>query len=153
LTTHTSGITRFAAFEGRDVAVIGSGQSALEAAALLNEFGARPQLLARDESILWQTQVSQTRSLWRRIRSPISGLGARPQAWALTNFPGAMHSAPEKWRIDFTKTHLPPEGAWWLRNRVENRVPVHLGTSVTDAREVAGRVALRLRSRDTTEHQ
>src|SRR5262249_46501650 len=96
LTTHTSGITRFAAFEGRDVAVIGSGQSALEAAALLNEFGARPQLLARDESILWQTQVSQTRSLWRRIRSPISGLGAGPKAWALTNFPGAMHSAPEK---------------------------------------------------------
>lgn len=145
LVTHTSRIARFAAFEGRDIAVIGAGQSALEAAALLHEVGARPQLLARKDSILWQTRVSQLRSLWRRLRSPISGLGTGPKAWALTQFPGAMHRFPQAWRTRFVKNHLPPEGAWWLRERVENRVPIHNGTMVVEAREAAGRVVLRLR--------
>jgi FAD-dependent urate hydroxylase len=144
LATHTSGIARFDAFKGLDVAVIGAGQSALEAAALLNEAGARPQLLVRETSILWQNRVSLKRSLWRRLRSPISGLGTGPKAWGLTNFPGAMHRVPARWRTQFVKNHLPAEGAWWLRDRVENRLPVHFGATVVEAREAAGRVALGL---------
>jgi FAD-dependent urate hydroxylase len=145
LVTHTSGITSFAAFRGLDVAVIGAGQSALEAAALLHEAGARPQLLVRESSILWQTRVSLKRSLWRRLRSPISGLGTGPKAWVLTHFPGAMHLAPAKWRTRFVKKHLPAEGAWWLRDRVENKIPVQFETTVVEGREIAGRVALGLR--------
>ena len=75
LVSHTSKIIKFAGFRGQDVAVIGGGQSALEAAALLHEVGARPHLVVRKELIYWQTRVSQARSLWRRMRSPISGLG------------------------------------------------------------------------------
>lgn len=146
LLTHTARIDRFSEFSGLDVAVIGAGQSALEAAALLHEFGARPQLIMRERSVLWQTRVSKTRSLWRRLRSPISGLGTGPKAWALTRFPGAIHRFPDGWRTRFVKNHLPPEGAWWLRKRVENRVPVHTHTIVTQARDRGGRVALRLRN-------
>ena len=40
--------------------------------------------------------------------------------------------------------HLPPEGAWWLRDRVENKLPVHFNTTVLEASEKGGRVALRL---------
>jgi thioredoxin reductase len=146
LVTHTSGIARFAAFEGSDVAVIGGGQSALEAAALLREAGARPHLLVREGSVLWNTRVSRDRSLWRRVRSPITGLGTGPKAWALTHFPGVMHRLPAQSRIRFLKSHLPAEGAWWLRERVEGRVPIHYGTVVVEARQAAGRVALRLRA-------
>lgn len=46
--THTSRIASFGAFKGLEVAVIGAGQSALEAAALLYEAGARPHLLVRE---------------------------------------------------------------------------------------------------------
>ena len=148
LVTHTSGIARFTAFKGRDIAVIGAGQSALEAAALLYEADARPQLLVREPSILWQTRVSQSRSLWRRLRSPISGLGTGPKAWGLTHFPGVIHRLSDAWRVNFVKTHLPPEGAWWLRDRVEDRIPIHLGTTVVEAHAVAGRVALRLHTED-----
>jgi FAD-dependent urate hydroxylase len=154
LVTHTSGIASFNAFKGSDVAVIGAGQSALEAAALLREVGARPQLFLRKDSILWQTRVSQVRSLWRRLRSPISGLGTGPKAWALTHFPGAMHRLPQAWRTRFVKSHLPPEGAWWLRERVENKVPIHTGIAVVEAHEAAGRVALQLRNaKDGSERQ
>jgi FAD-dependent urate hydroxylase len=144
LATHTSGIKSYATFKGLDVAVIGAGQSALEAAALLREAGARPQLLVRENSIRWQTRVSLKRSLWRRLRSPISGLGTGPKAWGLTHFPGVMHRLPAKWRTRFVKNHLPAEGAWWLRDRVESRMPILLGATVVEAGEAAGRVALGL---------
>jgi FAD-dependent urate hydroxylase len=145
LATHTSGITSFDAFKGLDVAVIGAGQSALEAAALLQEAGARPQLLVRESSIRWQTRVSLKRSLWRRLRSPISGLGSGPKAWILTHYPGLMRRVPAKWRTEFVKNHLPAEGAWWLRDRVENKIPVQFGTTVVEARETAGCAVLELR--------
>ena len=144
LTTHTSQIASFAAFKGQEIAVIGAGQSALEAAALLCEAGARPQLLIREKSILWQTRIPLHRSLWRRLRSPISGLGTGPKAWALTRFPGLLHQAPAKWRTRFVRSHLPAEGAWWLRARVERKISVQFETTVVEARETAGRVALRL---------
>lgn len=143
--SHTSRISNFAAFKGRDVAVLGAGQSALEAAALLLEVGARPQLLVREDAIRWMSRVPQARSLWRRLRSPISSLGSGPKAWALARFPGALHRLPAAWRTRLIKNHLPPEGAWWLRERVENRMPVHVDSTVTGAREVDGRAALRLR--------
>ncbi len=146
LLTHNSRIVRSADFRSRQVAVIGAGQSALEAAALLHEFGASSQLLVRERSLLWQSRVLKSRSLLRRLRSLISGLGTGPKAWALTRFPGAIHQLPSAWRTRFVKSHLPPEGAWWLRKRVENQVPVHTETTVVQARESDGRVALRLRS-------
>lgn len=152
LASHTSAITSFAAFKGRDIAVIGAGQSALEAAALLHEAGARPQLLVREDTILWQRRVQLKRSFWRRIRSPISGLGTGPKAWGLTRFPGAMHRVPAKWRTHFVRNHLPAEGAWWLRNRVENRFPVHFGATVVAASETGGRAVLRV-TKDGSECQ
>jgi FAD-dependent urate hydroxylase len=145
LVTHTSRINRFADFKGRDIAVLGGGQSALEAAALLHEAGARPQLLVREGSVLWQSRISQSRSILRRLRSPISGLGTGPKAWALTRLPGAIHRFPAPLRTRFVKSHLPPEGAWWLRPRVEGRVPIYTDQVVTEVREKSGRAALRLR--------
>ena len=146
--THTSRITRFAAFRGREVAVVGSGQSALEAAALLYEAGASPHLLARKDAVLWQHRVVNNRNLWRRLRSPISGLGTGPKAWALTQFPGLMHHVPDQWRTRFVRNHLPPEGAWWLRERVEKRIPIYCGTTVSEACTRGSRAHLRLRTKN-----
>lgn len=154
LATHTSGITCFAKFKGREVAVIGAGQSALEAAALLHEAGARPQLIVRKSAVHWMSRVASSRSLWRRLRSPVSSLGSGPKAWTLAKLPGMMHRLPDQWRLAFLNSHLPPEGAWWLRERVENKMPVHLGTTVEEARDADGRVVLRLRvAKDGKERQ
>jgi FAD-dependent urate hydroxylase len=148
--THTSNVKSFASFKGKTIAVIGAGQSALEAAALLHEAGAKPMLLVREDKIRWHARIApEGRTLWQRVRSPISGLGSGPKAWALTHFPGALHRLPEQWRTRFVKKHLPAEGAWWLRSRVENQLPISLLTTVVAAREAAGRAELRLRD-DTT---
>jgi FAD-dependent urate hydroxylase len=150
LATHTSKITKFADFKGRDVAVIGAGQSALEAAALLNEAGARPLLLVRESSILWHSRFTHQRSLWQRMRAPVSGLGVGLKSWALTNLPGAAHRMPAGWRTEFVRNHLPAEGAWWLRERVEDRLPIHFGTIVVTAARKGSGVALELKRSDGT---
>jgi cation diffusion facilitator CzcD-associated flavoprotein CzcO len=142
LVTHTSDIAAFSSFKGRRVAVLGAGQSALEAAVLLHEAGAQPTLLVRERSISWHSRVQRKRNLWRRLRSPITGLGTGPKAWALTRFPRALHRMPDTFRTRFVKTHLPAEGAWWLRERFDNKIPVQLGTEVIDARETCCGVAL-----------
>jgi FAD-dependent urate hydroxylase len=151
LVAHTSEIPDFELFRGKSVAVVGRGQSALEAAALLHEVGARPLLLVRSNRIRWMGRVSRDRSPWRRLRSPISDLGAGPRAWLLTRFPGATHRMPPPWRTRFVKRHLPPEGAWWLRERVEGRVPIHLGTAILRARGIGGACELRLAVKNNSE--
>jgi thioredoxin reductase len=153
LVTHTANIKSFVSFKGQNVAIIGAGQSALEAAALLHEAGAHPQLIVRGTRILWNTRASRNRSLRQRLRSPISGLGGGRKAWLLSNFPGAAHHLPANLRIRFLKDYLPPEGAWWLRERVEGVVPIHLATTVAEAHENRGRVALRLQSTNSVREQ
>jgi thioredoxin reductase len=145
---HTSEVVAFSSFKGRSVAVIGGGQSALEAAALLHEAGARPQLLIRESSVRWHTRVPLQRSLWRRLRSPITGLGSGPKAWLLTRFPDVIHRLPSAWRSRIVASHLPAEGAWWLRPRVEKLVPVEFDTTVVSAEERADGLVLRLRRSD-----
>lgn len=142
---HTSDISTFASFKGRRVAVLGAGQSALEAAVLLHEAGAEPTLLVRERAISWHSRIKRQRSLWRRLRSPITGLGTGPKAWALTRFPRALHRLPDSFRTGFVKTHLPAEGAWWLRERFEDKVPVHFSTEVIEAHQNCTGVSLSLR--------
>jgi hypothetical protein len=144
LCTHTVNVTGFTGFAGQSVAVIGGGQSALEAAALLREAGANPTLIVREDEISWMTALPRRRSLWRRVRSPLSGLASGPKAWFLTNVPGAVHYLPNSLRTLIVAKLLPPEGAWWLRDRVDGKAETLTATSVADAREDAGACVLTL---------
>ena len=148
LISHTSKIQNFQSLRGRDVCIVGGGQSALEAAKLLYDAGARSRLLVRDSKILWNKRVPLERTWWQKLRSPISGLGAGPKAWLLTKFPSAVHYAPDGWRLRFVARHLPAEGAWWLREGVEKNVQISLNCGVTDAVENNGRVLVSIYNRD-----
>jgi pyridine nucleotide-disulfide oxidoreductase len=151
--SHTSEIGKFNSLGGRDVCIVGAGQSALEAAMLLHDAGARPHLLVRGSRVAWNRRVSQGRTWWHRLRSPISGLGTGPKAWVLTKFPSAVHYAPEKWRVRFVARHLPAEGAWWLRDNVEKNVPIDLNCTLAGASERNGRVLVLIHDRTNGERQ
>ena len=151
--SHTADIARFADFAGRKVAVVGAGQSALEAAALLHEVGARPRLFVRDDVLLWHERVPLARSLWRRVRSPLSALGSGPNNWWLTRFPGALWHAPDCLRTAFLRRHLPPAGAWWLRDRVEGIVPIELGVRVVGAKGDDKGIELQLQGKTAGQEQ
>jgi FAD-dependent urate hydroxylase len=112
---------------------------------LLNEAGAQPQLLIREKCGAVEHPFST--KCEPATTAALAHFGSRRgmESVAAHHFPTAAHRLPAAWMTHFLKGYLPPEGAWWLRSRIEDLVPIHLSTSVAEARHDAkGRVALRL---------
>ncbi len=150
LCTHSSAHVDPALLRGREVAVIGAGQSALELAALLHENGAAVQLLAR-KSIRWNGEPPELeRPLAHRLAQPEAGLGAGWRMWFYSNHPELFRLLPEAARVVRARRVLGPAGANWLRGRVEGRLPVRTGYVIRDARPLGGRVALTVGRADGT---
>jgi cation diffusion facilitator CzcD-associated flavoprotein CzcO len=145
-TAHTRDFLKTAPLAGRDITVIGAGQSALEAAALVREGGAQVRLIARHD-VWWSNRFTE-RSLREKLFSPNTVIGPGRLNWVLEHVPMLMHYAPTDRRVRFTKRHLGPFGAWWLRDRVEGVVPMLKHSVVVAAAEKAGKVCLRLQSID-----
>lgn len=146
LASHTFGLDSFTPFAGKEVAVVGAGASAIEAAALVHEAGGSAVLLVRDAEARYNTRAPRERSLLERIRAPETVLGAGRKNWLLQHLPYAVHFLPEKRRVRLTNGYLPPVAPWWIRDRVEGRVDIRVRTTVVDAKPAGTRVRLRLRS-------
>jgi cation diffusion facilitator CzcD-associated flavoprotein CzcO len=143
LVSHTSQHTNFARFGGRDVTVIGAGQSALEAATLLHEAGTSVRLLLRGGGAYFAGPPVFPRPLKDQLLYPRSVLGPGRLNLFLEKAPTAVHHLlPEERRVRLTRRHLGPWGAWWLRERFEGNVPVHAGSQIVDARPAASRLRL-----------
>jgi thioredoxin reductase len=147
LASHTSDQDDLAAFAGRRVVVLGAGQSALESAALLHEAGADVELVARRRRLSWNGDpLAAQRSLYRRLREPEAPLGSGWGTWFYSNQPDLYRRLPAQRRLHTARTALGPAGAFWLRPRVEGRVPTKVGTSL-EAVETDGD-QVRLETRD-----
>ena len=165
LRSHSSAHHDLSQFKGRDVVVVGRGQSALETAALLNETQASASLFVRGSSINWHEAPSlDQRSLWQRTRRPASALGSGLETWFCANAPMMFYHLPQRTRLDMVRGGrrrgqvLGPSGAWWLRERVVGRVPILLGQSLQGVTARGGKAVLHVngpdgRSRDlATDH-
>ncbi|MDR7300174.1 NAD(P)-binding domain-containing protein [Haloactinomyces albus] len=147
LCSHSSAHVDLGAFRGREVVVIGAGQSALESAALLHESGAAVRLVARTSGISWNgLPLALDRPLLRRMREPEAGLGSGWSTWFYSRQPRWFRHLPALTRVRLARTAMGPAGAWWLRDRVEDRVPLQLDQSVQWAEPDNGHVRLGLRS-------
>ena len=149
LASHSSRHASFEAFRGKDVIVIGAGQSALESAALLREAGARPTLVARTDHILWGSPEGE-RNFLQRLRWPTTGLSA---GWRFVFYEHPalpFHHLPPTARKRQVETTLGPLGAWWLKDRVVGRVPLLLGWRLREAFNECDGVTLRFESDSET---
>jgi FAD-dependent urate hydroxylase len=155
LCSHSSAHADLAAFRGRDVTVIGAGQSALESAALLHETGACVRVVGRAPQVVWNNDPppSPERPLIARARNPRAGLGNGWPTWFYSTKPYLFRRLPPSKRVRVARTALGPAGAWWLRSRVEGQFPLLLGCSVTGAEPFGNRVRLCLRTRDGEERE
>jgi thioredoxin reductase len=134
LASHTSDHADLGAFLGRRVVVLGAGQSALESAALLREAGVDVRLLTRRSRLAWNGDPLAThRSLRRRLREPEAPLGSGWATWFYSTQPDLYRRLPAATRLRRARTALGPAGAFWLRSRVEGRVPMLLGHRVLSA--------------------
>jgi len=145
IASHTADHGDFTSFAGSSVIVIGGGQSALQAAALLHENGARVRIVVRQE-VRWAGKGRQ-RTLLDRVQAPNSVLGYGKANWVLQHVPMLMHYLPMELRLRFTREHLGPGGAWWLRDRVVGKFPVQQHCEVRGAVIKQGKICLRVRAR------
>ncbi|MFC4114458.1 FAD-dependent oxidoreductase [Nonomuraea zeae] len=143
VSTHSSDHHDLSTFQGRDVTVVGAGQSALETATLLAEAGASVRVVARTGRLVWNDVPAERRSLITRIRAPRSSLGSGWPSVAWSRLPGAVRYLPEPARGHIVRTTLGPAGSWWLRERFHGTVEVSLGTRLTASEHRDG-VRLRL---------
>jgi hypothetical protein len=144
LVSHSADHTSFEPFRGRNVLVVGCGQSALESAALLHEAGAGVELVARASEPVWLVGDPPDRlsdRLWARMLPP-TDVGGRLSGW--------MAAAPDMVRrmptgvVDWTgKRCIVPAGADWLRPRMGG-VRMTTGREVVSAEERDGGIRIRL---------
>jgi cation diffusion facilitator CzcD-associated flavoprotein CzcO len=149
---HTWGEKDFSSYAGKDIIVVGRGSSALETATLLHEHGAQVRVVARGE-IAWggRTPREADRPLVDRVKLPLSSLGHGRENWVLQHAPGLMYHVPSSRRLPFTRRHLGPAPAWWLRERAADAFTVQACTKLTGASASSGRVHLNVTALDGTE--
>lgn len=131
--SHSSQHTEFSAFDGRRVAVVGAGQSALESAALLHEAGAEVTVLVRSPQVLWGSPPPESRPWPMRMVKPGSPLGEGWSHVSVSGLPGQLRKLPVPARLWVLRTVLGPSGAWWLKDRVDGRLPIATGRRITGA--------------------
>jgi predicted ATP-grasp superfamily ATP-dependent carboligase len=144
LVSHTSEHADLAAFRGKDVLVVGGGSSALETAALLLEQGAAVKLVIRGDGVKWPRANLAHPTRLQRFQRPVARLCEGWSCWGCDRFPDLFRLLPKEIRADKGLSFLGPAGAWWLRDRVEGRVPMLLGHQVLGAERVGDRVRLHL---------
>jgi thioredoxin reductase len=134
-------LTRFA---GRDVTIVGAGQSALETATLMREAGAHVRVLVRKDKVKWNPPPHRwERPLGEKIRDPKAGLGSGWKELALSECPRLFRFAfPAEKRHRFVANSWGPTGADWLRPRLEGKVEVLTSHRVRGASVHEGRVRL-----------
>ena len=151
LYSHSSHHRELDRFRGRDVTIIGGGASAFDLAALLHTGGATVRLISRNPSAeIHQGPGSKPRSLWHRIRHPRSGIGHSFRSFVLSEAPLLFHYLPVSLRLHIVRTHLGPAGGWFVRDKVIGKVPMLLGSRVTNAESHDDRVRLTIEAQDGT---
>jgi thioredoxin reductase len=142
LVSHSSAHSDLTAFRGRRIAVLGAGASALDLAALLLDAGAGVDLVARRSVIAFHDVPIEPRPLLQKLQAPRSGLGTGWRSLLCTDAPLIFHAMPQAFRFRVTARHLGPAPGWFVRDAVVGRLPMHLGTTIADARAMGAGVRL-----------
>jgi predicted ATP-grasp superfamily ATP-dependent carboligase len=143
LVSHSSEHTSLERFRGRDVLVVGGGSSALESSALLLEQGTGVKVVVRGHGVFWPPANFADPSRMQQLRKPVARLCEGWHCWAYDRLPDLFRLLPKQMRAERALGFLGPQGAWWLRERVEGRVPMLFDHHVLGAEKVGNRVRLR----------
>jgi len=145
LVSHSSKHSSVDQFRGREVAIVGAGASALDLAALLNQAGARVQVLSRKPVIKFHDPPEKLEfSLFDQLRNPITGIGPGWKLFWCANTPLLFRQMPLKFRLDKVKNILGPAPCWFIKEQVVGKVQLIVDVSISEAKVQDGRVCLQL---------
>lgn len=156
LVSHTFDHADLGRFKRQRVAVLGSGQSALESAAILHEAGSEVEILARASSRYMIPDVtsrgwvrSARRVASKFVRPPFDIMGPRFISWIIA-WPRMYRHAPRAVQQMLTGRAVRPAGASWLVSRL---TPITMTSNcrITDAAATPDGSRLRLKLSDGSE--
>jgi len=145
LVSHSSKHSTVDQFRGREVAILGAGASALDLAALLNQAGARVQVLSRKPVIKFHDPPEKLEfSFFDQLRNPITGIGPGWKLFWCANTPLLFRQMPLKFRLDKVKSILGPAPCWFIKEEIIGKVQLLVDVSISEAKVQEGRVCLQL---------
>lgn len=145
LVTHSSKHGELGRFQGREVAIVGAGASALDLAALLYQAGARVHVLARKPKIKFHDPPEKLEpSFFDRLRNPITGIGPGWSLYFYANAPRIFRHMPQKFRLDKVKTILGPAPCWFTKDQVVGKVSLLVNTKIAGVDAFDNKVRLHL---------
>lgn len=140
--SHSSQHHDLTRYSGKELIVVGAGQSALETAVLAAEAGAQVRVVARGRG-----RVAFGAPPWQQPRlRPESPFGRAWSLWALTYYPHPYRRLPAGARHYLVRRVLGPLGAWWLRDRFEGKVQVTEVDRILEADTSQGHPSLEVRT-------
>src|SRR5579859_105541 len=143
LVAHSIAHNDFSRFAGKQVAVIGTGQSAVEYAALLHEVGASVHLVARHPIFWLAPDNDDPRSFLDRLRAPTAGIAPGWKNWGLEYMPYLFQRLPQA-RKDRSVAIYTASASDWLRDRILGKVTLHEKQIVEKIRETDNGAVLEL---------
>lgn len=148
LVSHTNEHQKFADFAGKRVLVVGSGQSALESAALLHEAGAEVEVVARSKRIHWLQGWASTTlhhrlgKFTKKLLYAPTDVGPAGLSQLLAR-PHLVGMLPRPLQDKLRRRAIRPAGARWLVSRLRD-VPITLNCSVTSVTPIDRCVRVKL---------
>ncbi|MHC3473787.1 FAD-dependent oxidoreductase [Streptomyces sp. 7R007] len=140
--SHSSQHHDLTRFSGRELLVVGAGQSALETAVLAAEAGARVRVVSRGRG-----KVAFGAPPWDQPRlRPESPFGRAWSLWAFSYYPHPYRYLPAEARHYLVRRVLGPLGAWWLRDRFDGHVQVSEVERIVRAEASDGAASLTVRT-------
>ena len=131
-------------FRGKNVAVVGGGQSALESAALLRENGAEVEVLVRQPCLNWVGLHPKLHRLGPLSKMLYSKRDVGPAGISrLVAAPHVFRRLPRSFQDRTAYRAIRPAVAGWLRHRLED-LKITLGVRVAAASAEGGRLRLKL---------
>jgi thioredoxin reductase len=147
--THSSDHHDLSKFRGQRVIVVGAGASAVDVAAILNQDGAKVELVGRREKLAFHVRSDEKKRSWlQRLVNPRSGLGLGWKSRLCTDAPLLFHAMPLKLRVRAVQRHLGPAPGWFVRDKVIGQFPLHMGSKIEGAAVENGQVHLRIIKKD-----
>ena len=139
--THSSTHSSLAPFDGKSVAVIGAGSSALDFAVLLHQRGIEVELFCRRSEVEILSRTFYPRPIRSQIRRPQSPMGPGWRSRLSADGARFYRYLPTSFRMNFLRTHLGPSGGWFLRDEIEH-IPVHTSSTIRCASISGNKVLL-----------
>jgi cation diffusion facilitator CzcD-associated flavoprotein CzcO len=132
-------------FKGREVAVIGTGSSAIDLAHQLQESGASPHIIGRADHIQYNcTPDPEREKLLYKLQNPPSTIGRGWRSYFCAEAPLLFYRMPKQLKERAIRSHMHPAAGWFMREQVEGRIPTTLGLTPVAAQAKDGRAVLTL---------